>query len=499
MRRRRVILNYDGCTAYQGLREKASAQPSGSTVSKEAFLAHVLAPWLKTHIDALFYSPGTGYLWTTRMESGERFGQYMKGTDAGAILAQCERFWSEDTDDLELLTQAAHQEGLDVFASIPMNDGRFMAEGNEIQWSRLNRDHPEWTLGDPRTPMDYARPEVRSRRLSHVREIADKWDVDGVELDFYRFPSFFSAPASGKAHLMTELLEEAWEVVNEAGTRRGRPVRLAVRTPENQKMSLAIGLDVLEWIRRDLLDILVAGGGHMITDPPVEAFVRATRGSKCTVYACLNHRRPEACTWAWAANADAKCVDGLYLSNWRPGGGEEDAGASVLKEVGKPDNVIGKTKYFCAENQDDGPGRWGSHLCRRHSVPLPIPLSSESASFDILACEEIPATRREPVISLLLTVESDNEGANPVARINGHLLLPRAHPDTPSRNALRLIEAPSGELPATHEIRKPTHELLISPEWLVNGRNRLQVSLTQAGNAPATLTMAGILVDHSTT
>ena len=62
-----------------------------------------------------------------------------------------------------------------------------------------NRDHPEFNLAGPRTMFE-GHPQVRRRGPMQIEELCTKWDVDGIEFDWLRFPQMFKDP-SGRRRL----------------------------------------------------------------------------------------------------------------------------------------------------------------------------------------------------------------------------------------------------------------------------------------------------------
>ena len=92
------------------------------------------------------------------------------------------------------------------------------------------------------TCLDYARPEVREYYMALILETLERYDIDGLELDFMREPYVFSADKEREgAPILTAWLREVRQKVAEAGTRRGHPVRLGVRVPSRPETSLAMG------------------------------------------------------------------------------------------------------------------------------------------------------------------------------------------------------------------------------------------------------------------
>ena len=82
---------------------------------------------------------------------------------------------------------------------------RSTARASLFSLSELKYEHPEWLVGDcvKRTPfgrwssVDYARPEIRDLAFRFIEEVCRGYDVDGVELDFFRHLCYFKSVANG--------------------------------------------------------------------------------------------------------------------------------------------------------------------------------------------------------------------------------------------------------------------------------------------------------------
>ncbi len=108
------------------------------------------------------------------------------------------------------------------------------------------------------TCLDYANPEVRSFYMSLVVEVLDRYDPDGLELDFMREPYVFSADKEQEgAPILTGWMREVRQRVADAAAKRGHPVRLSVRVPSRPEVAVAMGLDAITWAKEGLIDVLV--------------------------------------------------------------------------------------------------------------------------------------------------------------------------------------------------------------------------------------------------
>jgi hypothetical protein len=108
------------------------------------------------------------------------------------------------------------------------------------------------------TCLDYATPEVRAFYMSLVAEVLERYDPDGLELDFMREPYVFSADKEREgAPILTSWVREVRQRVADAAAKRGHPVRLSVRVPSRPEVAVAMGLDAIAWAKEGLIDVLV--------------------------------------------------------------------------------------------------------------------------------------------------------------------------------------------------------------------------------------------------
>ena len=233
---------------------------------------------------------------------------------------------------LTALVGLCHQAGLDLFPSVRMNS-HYDIDSVSPGGGRFRRDHPEFLIGQPgeefppgslewgvRTGLDYTFPEVRAHMAAVITELFERFDVDGVELDFMRHPAFFRPQeAFANRYLMTDLIRQVRRRMDQASAARSRNLELAVRVPPTLADAARIGLDVGLWIAQGLVDLVIAGGGFIPFETPLEEFVEAARDTDCQVYGCLESLRPaldDEVIWAIASRYWQAGADGIYLFNY---------------------------------------------------------------------------------------------------------------------------------------------------------------------------------------
>ena len=229
------------------------------------------------------------------------------------------------------LVQLCRDAGVPFFPRVRMNS-HYVIEPDHPGYGRFRRDNPHLLIGRPdedlaegtveyglRTGKNYARPEVRAYMQEVIFECFERWEVDGIELDFMRHPGFFRIEeAYANRYLMTDLVQRVRERMREVGAERGKEMKLLVRVPPTIADSVRVGIDIVDWIEEDLVDIVVAGGGFIPFETPVHEFVAAARATDCLVYGCIEATRQiddrtlRALAYRWL-----KCgADGVYLYNF---------------------------------------------------------------------------------------------------------------------------------------------------------------------------------------
>ena len=199
------------------------------------------------------------------------------------------------------------EHNIEVFWSLRMNDNHDHSSASYgpilLHANRFKTAHPEYMLGTAKkrpkhgawTALNYGLPEVRERAFRLVEEVCRKYDVDGVELDFFRHPVCFESTARGKPAtdkeraLMTELLTRIRRMADEVGQSRGRPILIAVRTPDSVEYCREIGFDLEQWMADDLLDLYMPSGYFQLNDWDYSVVLGHKYGVK--VYPSLDESR----------------------------------------------------------------------------------------------------------------------------------------------------------------------------------------------------------------
>jgi len=419
----------------------------------EGFLAHRIAPLAETQVGTISWSVLCGQFDAPAYDSRV---QPIYGDAQGAPV----KYWHRVTENvktlareyrcpLHLVCDFAHEHDMEAFASVRMNDvhDSFMDANAMTVWKRT---HPEFMV-DTRgtlpefelytTAQDFSHEPVRQRKLEIIEEICQRYDVDGFELDYIRHPVLFSRRMRGEPctvdeiKVITSMMGEIRSLTDAAAERRGRPSLIAVRVPDTFTTALDNGMDVSAWLNKDLIDILIIGGGYAPWSLPVETWVEAAQPHGVPVYPCVNMGKESLpLVRGLASNWYRAGVDGLYF--WNLGTpfefmtGDELVETrrrcyACVGEVGDASLLVGKEKLFSVDSATDGILPYYAHL----SAPRRLPLKSKSGALRTGVIGRLPLIVGDDVAShpptrATLTVEFDDPSWKDalLVRLNGEPL-----------------------------------------------------------------------------
>ena len=199
-----------------------------------------------------------------------------------------------ERDRMQVVVDQCHRRGIQCIANLRMNDRHRVTA--YIQ--ELYRRHPEWRLKSPagafserQGALNFKYSGVREHLLTFTAELLERYDVDGIELDYMRMCHMFEpTEARQHAHLLTEMMRSLREQLSLAARRRKRgSLVLGVRVPPALAECDMLGYDVKTWIREGLVD-LVTPADFWSTDfvARTEEFVALAKQTSCKVYPSLS-------------------------------------------------------------------------------------------------------------------------------------------------------------------------------------------------------------------
>lgn len=277
-RQRRIIYDNDG--------DDACAFPTALEPSVDNLLA-LRTTYLKDYpVDTIFYTPrmaSFGYL-TTRTQVGDRFLADYPARPGADYYNLTPWLHERETDPLQAQVDFARSHDKEIFVGVRVNDSthdQYERPGAPfLLYSPFKRAHPELIMStDVNAPLygtwsafDFGQAEFRAYFAAVVKELIRDYDIDGVAFDFFRDYTLFRSVVMGGAasgrerQLLTDLFAEIRDYAEVIGKQRGKPILISVKLPDSVGYLRQIGIDLREWLRRDLVDLVIGGGyTHMET------------------------------------------------------------------------------------------------------------------------------------------------------------------------------------------------------------------------------------------
>lgn len=242
------------------------------------------------------YTPEKQEAWCDRVPTGDPHLQK---------LADRQRAWLQaGTDPLAVLLERARVRHLPVLAGFRLN--RFMPKFGMESWFKAN---PHVALSEASCPMyantfsaNLALPEVREHFVENSMDVVERYEVDGLHLEFMRAIPFFERDEPDKVGHMKEFLQMLRRELDRIGMHQGRRLELSIwcGTPQNYQVirkglfppefcELEFhGIDLSAWIAEGWVDRLMLStwsGGPGKRGLPVDLspWVERARGTRTRV------------------------------------------------------------------------------------------------------------------------------------------------------------------------------------------------------------------------
>ena len=370
-RQRRMIFNNDGDDAWI----------AGAPATKDGFLSLRMDHIADCGVDSMFYCT------TMSINSFTHDSRVTEVFNTQARSASSNRM-SElikiQTDPLKLAIETCRKHDIEIIWTLRMNDIHDSFTPEYV--SQWKKDHPQFLMGsreeaagtDGRNPLhfwswaDFEHQEVRDVILVAVKDVLDRYDVDGIDLDFQRHICYFKEtrryePVTAEhCEMLTDLVGKIHKEVLAASKRKGKPILLSARILATLEQNRRFGLDVEKWVNNGYLDFITTGCGYDPFTMP-DDMIRRGHAWGLPVYRCVSGSAMlqeqvehtdllpyNLAAWrAVAANAWHSGVDGIMTFNLfpkLPGTADTKTARTAWQEMGDPKGLVGKDKLYCIEH-----------------------------------------------------------------------------------------------------------------------------------------------------
>ena len=321
---------------------------------------------------------------------------------------QMRKWLDAGIDILEVAVEESHKRDIEVFYTHRLNgfDGEWSVDGKLVRPMNLpmKDQHPDWLLDwtwGPGKLWNFAVEGVREYKVAVLRELAENYDFDGIDINFARHPPYLPIGHQWEHRgAMTDFVRRVRLALQEVAEKRGRPILLSVQLPSTVPGCHYDGYDVETWVRQNLIDIIVIGTHSFDVD--LEGFRRITEGKNIKLYPCMDDlchppsgygKPPLEVERGFAANWWRQGADGIMTFNWANAPKEatdaigfptfSPSHQQAYREIGDPELIRLKDKTFVVSRRFgggwknwSGPKKWNFYQGMNIQAPLPAPLSA---------------------------------------------------------------------------------------------------------------------------
>lgn len=192
---------------------------------------------------------------------------FLKPIPAGEIASyrsMVHSMWALDHQGVDYVSRTITRcrlRGMSPWVTLRMNDVHFNDNMKHPFHPAFWRDASRWRNagGYFARGLDWGRADVRELYRKLVVETLQRYDIDGLELDFMREPYLFrEGQEQAGAAILAEWLRDVRKLADETATKRGHRVALGVRVPSRVEIAQAWGLDAVAWAKEGQVDLVVA-------------------------------------------------------------------------------------------------------------------------------------------------------------------------------------------------------------------------------------------------
>ena len=432
-----------------------------------------------TTVDAIMVCLGEGRTMLHDTRAGELLGHNVDKWDHAVFRRahqNAKHLIEEGNDPLRLLCERAHERNMLLYATLLVQKHGVTEAPVRCSDFRRNNQHLEIGAAgdvDPGFPgfdgLDFKHKEVRDERFAIIHEVLTEYAVDGFELQLASLPYFFhpNEMEAGRS-IMTGWIAQIHETVKKSGSNR----ELVVNAPMDMEECLDCGLDIEQWIKDGIVDVLVPSSAPLDQMTDFNYLVDRTKGTGTRVVAPIGNAvgsdrlgtAPLSVIRGAACNYWAQGVDGLYLARWHREWPYDDAFYGKLRELPYPDIMEAKDKFYFVPTSEDA------------ATPLPVRMNlNEPVAVQFTITDDLQrwdGADRVHEVLIRLRVLGHTELDRLSFRLNGELL--------PEGSHRRINELYKQRSPYPRVMGGYWHIFRLGPEtWPIVGANTVEVTLVE--------------------
>ena len=199
-------------------------------------------------------------------------------------------------DIIQMALEECRNYGVEVWLSVRMNDHHFPNDRSFN--STMGYDKAD-SLGvnGSRTYLDFTKKEVQSYYKAYIKELCERYVINGIELDFLRSCPIMSESTPENIKNINSFVGELREITKGANPN----IQMAARVYPTVKKNMGFGIDAAQWIADGYIDLLTVENWYIPTyyNIPVEEWreIINSRNTMKNPYTLL-------CGTDWAVSCD---------------------------------------------------------------------------------------------------------------------------------------------------------------------------------------------------
>ena len=270
-------------------------------------------------------------------------------------------------DPYEVWIRRCREKEISPWLSMRMNDVHRADVKTHYFHSEFWRSNPQYWRVPNYTgnywfncALDYAHQAVREHQFTFLEELLERYDPDGIELDWQRGPyNLRSGRFKEDTHFLDGFVRDTRNLTKKWAARRGHDIGLAVRVPSHPDAAEGFGLNAARWAREGWCDMIIAAPYFATSDYDAridlwrERIGYATEDVRLLACADVGTQAFPGAKFAYHAdnvlwtyydlpflygfidNARFRGADGIYLFNWYDNGSKTPPDGDYRKLLAK--------------------------------------------------------------------------------------------------------------------------------------------------------------------
>ncbi|HOR98235.1 MAG TPA: exo-alpha-sialidase [Kiritimatiellia bacterium] len=237
-----------------------------SELMTEAALRAYIDTFADTQVTHFFMCP-QGQRTSYRSRVHEAIWDPVNGvTPTNIWCVNCKLLFDKGIDPYHVWIEQCRKRGISPWITMRMNDVHFVNIPDYFRNTTFWRERRDlWRNPDTTTnnwmecAFDYSKEEAYAYHMAVVRELFERYDFDGFETDWLRFPYHLTpGKAFAQRDVLTRFMREVRALADLWAKKRGHPIRISARVASDPDVAAHLGTDAVAWARDGLIELLVA-------------------------------------------------------------------------------------------------------------------------------------------------------------------------------------------------------------------------------------------------